>query len=130
MARSTFGATRVRRPGCVRGDVAVGRMARSCGKVAIVWGSEPPAFSIGWERPLGSWDSGFSVLFEDAPDPEDVPEDNPTDHPRISLVCLHCLLDEHPEVGRGLDVARERGAADLDERGVWVGRTVDDVDVG
>ena len=38
----------------------------------MVWGAEPPAFSIGWMEPLGSWDSGFTVIFDDAPDPEEV----------------------------------------------------------
>ena len=33
-------------------------------------GSEPPAFSIGHEKPIWPGDSGFTVLFEDAPDPE------------------------------------------------------------
>jgi hypothetical protein len=66
------------------------------------------------------------VLFDNAPDPKDVPEDNPTEHPGITLVCLRCLVDDYPEFGHGLDVAREYGAADLDEGGAWVGRTVDD----
>ena len=101
-------------------------MARACGKVAIVWGGEPPAFSIGYDEPLGSWDSGFTVIFDDAPDPDDVAEG--AQHPGIAPVCLHCLLDDHPELGRGLDVAREHGAADLDDEGVWVGRTVEDVE--
>ena len=34
--------------------------------VAMVWGSQPPAFSIGHERPLWPGDSGFTVLFYDA----------------------------------------------------------------
>jgi hypothetical protein len=34
-------------------------------------------------------------------------------------VCLHCLIDDHPEIGRGLDIAREYGVADLDENGEW-----------
>ena len=71
---------------------------------AVVWGSEPPAHSIGREKPMWPGDSGFTVLFDDAPDPDDV---HGTDDPRISLVCLHCLLDDHPEIGRGLDIARE-----------------------
>ena len=99
----------------------VGRGIRGCGDVrtvAIVWGSEPPCFSIGWNTPFGPADSGFTVLFDDAPEPEDV--EDPTDHPGIALVCLHCLLDDHPEIGRGLDIAREYGVADLDGRGVWV----------
>lgn len=88
----------------------------------MVWGSQPPAFSIGYEKPMWPGDSGFSVLFDDAPDPEDFPEeDNPQElPPGITLVCLHCLINDHPEVGRGLDIAREYGVADLDEHDEWV----------
>lgn len=87
---------------------------------AWVLGNEPPAFSIGYEmKKLGPTDSGFTVLFSDAPDLEDVelPEGEP---PPGSLVCLHCLIDDHPEIGRGLDIAREYGVADLDDNGEWV----------
>ena len=36
-------------------------------------GAEPPAVSIGYEREgLGATDSGFTVLFSDAPDPEEL----------------------------------------------------------
>ena len=62
-------------------------------------------------------DSGFTVLFEDAPDPDDL--DDGDELPE-DLVCLHCLLDDHPELGRGLDIAREYGVADLDGDGEWV----------
>jgi hypothetical protein len=88
---------------------------------ALVWGSEPPAHSIGYEKPLGPTDSGFSVLFADAPDPEELDE-APDDElpPGLTLVCLQCLVDDHPEIGRGLDIAREHGVADLDESGVWI----------
>jgi hypothetical protein len=87
--------------------------------MALCWGSEPPAHSIGYERPFGPADSGFSVLFEDAPDPEELPdaEGLPAG---ITLVCVDCLLDDHPEIGRGFDLAREYGVADLDEQGEWV----------
>ena len=54
------------------------------------------------------------MLFDDAPDPDEV---HGTDDPRISLVRL---LDEHPEIGRGLDIARQYGIADLDENDEWV----------
>lgn len=91
----------------------------ACGTLAIVWGSEPPAFSIGYEEPFGSADSGFSVLFEDAPDPEELPDTEGLPL-GITLVCLDCLLDDHPEIGRGLDIAREYGVADLDDQGEWV----------
>ena len=96
---------------------------KGCREVAIVWGSEPPVFSIGYEREkLGPGDSGFTVLFDDAPDPDDIPkEDNPVElPPGITLVCLHCLINDHPEIGRGLDIAREYGVADLDDDGEWV----------
>lgn len=83
---------------------------------ALVWGSEPPAFSIGHDEPMGPGDSGFTVLFDDAPDPEEVGEEG---HPAITTVCLRCLIDDHPEIGRGLDIARRYGAADLDENGDW-----------
>ena len=85
--------------------------------LAVVWGTAPPAHSIGREKPMWPGDSGFTVLFDDAPDPDEV---HGTDDPRISLVCLHCLLDDHPEIGRGLDIARQYGVADLDENDEWV----------
>jgi hypothetical protein len=82
--------------------VVTGRHAKT---FALVWGSEPPAFSIGHDEPMGAADSGFSVLFDDAPAPDEV--EGPDD-PRISLVCLDCLIDDHPELGRGLDRPRVR----------------------
>ena len=84
---------------------------------AVVWGTAPPAHSIGREKPMWPGDSGFTVLFDDAPDPDEV---HGADDPRITLVCLHCLLDDHPELGRGLDIARKYGVADLDENDEWV----------
>ena len=52
-----------------------------------------------------------------APDfPIGAPSEAP---PGITLVCLDCLIDEHPEIGRGLDIAREHGAAALED-GEWV----------
>jgi hypothetical protein len=90
----------------------------TCGPVAWVLGSEPPAFSIGHEQPMGSWDSGFTVIFADTPDLEELDDDVLGDG--SELVCLDCLIDDHPEIGRGLDIAREYGVADLDEDGEWV----------
>jgi hypothetical protein len=87
-----------------------------------VWGSEPPAVSIGYEEPSAPGDSGFTVLFEDAPDPEDVGEHG--EHPAVRVMHGHCLLGEHPEIGAGLELAREYGAADLADGGEWVGRTL------
>jgi hypothetical protein len=54
---------------------------------------------------MWSGDSGLTILFDDAPDPHDVEPDDP----RITLVHLSCLIDDHPELGRGLDIAREYG---------------------
>jgi hypothetical protein len=89
----------------------------SCGPVAWVLGSQPPAFSIGYAEPLGEWDSGFTVIYQDAPDPEELEE---IDDEGSELVCMRCLINDDPEIGRGLDIAREFGAADLDDSGSWV----------
>jgi len=87
----------------------------------MVWGSARPAFSIGWDPPNGDWDSGFTVLFDDAPDPDEVGEyENPAEHPGIFTVHLSCLIETDPELGSGLDIAREHGVADLDDNGRWV----------
>ena len=52
----------------------------------------------------------FTVVLDDSPGPEG---------PCSAPVCVHCLLEEHPELGRGLDVALEhRGARRVD--GAWV----------
>ena len=72
---------------------------------------------IGCEKPTWPGDSGFTVLFDDAPEPDEV---QGADDPRISLVCLDCLLDDHPEIALGLSVAREFGVADLDEDDEWI----------
>ena len=88
---------------------------------AVVWGSQPPAHSVGCCEPMWPGDSGLTVLFSDSPDPDKVePED-----PRITLVCLDCLIDDHPELGSGLDIARRFGVADFDADGTWI---VGDVD--
>jgi hypothetical protein len=79
--------------------------------------AEPPAFSIGYVEPMWPGDSGYTVIFDDAPDQEKV--DRP-EQPETSLVCLHCLIEDHPEIGSGLDIAREYGVADLNDDGEWV----------
>ena len=87
---------------------------------AVLWGSEPPAHCIGYCEPMWPGDSGFSILFADAPDPDDLEDDEPGSLPEgITIGHLGCLLDEHPELGRGLDIAREHGVADL-ENDEWV----------
>lgn len=87
-------------------------------KLAWCWGSRPPVFSIGHEEPFGPLDSGFTLLYDDAPDPGEVDEHG--EHPALYMLCLHCLLEDHPEVGPGLDIARRHGLADLDANGAWV----------
>ena len=87
--------------------------------VAIVAGSIPPVVSISWEPPKSPIDSGYCVLFSDV-DPDN---DDATD---ADLVCMNCLVDDHPEIGAALDSARAHGQVDLDESGVWVvGNEVD-----
>ena len=52
----------------------------------------------------------FSVVLDDASGP---------DGPKEVPVCVGCLLDQHPRLGRGLDIALEhRGAEWVD--GEWV----------
>lgn len=38
----------------------------------------------------------------------------------MRLLCLHCLINRHPEAGRGMDLARLHGAAEFRE-GEWHG---------
>ena len=38
----------------------------------------------------------------------------------FTVVHLVCLIDDDPSLGRGLDLAREYGVADLDDDGEWV----------
>lgn len=95
-----------------------------CGSRAVwVLGETRPVVSVGYDKPTSRNDSGFTVLFVDAPDLNEVPKGS--DSPVGTWWCLHCLLDEYPAVGRGLDVARRWGAADLGESGEWVGRHVE-----
>jgi hypothetical protein len=39
-------------------------------------------------------------------------------------VCLACLIDRHPEAGRGMDAAKHLGAARLVD-GVWLEEELD-----
>ena len=79
--------------------------------VAIVYGTARDPVEVlcdaATDPPGQRW---FTVVLEDATGP-----DGPSEVP----VCVGCLLDEHPRLGRGLDVALEhRGARWAD--GAWV----------
>lgn len=85
--------------------------------LALLWGREPPIRSIGHLESTDPRDSGFTVLCDDAPAPDDVAD---LDDPRLTWVCLHCLVNEHPEIGLGLEIAREHRVADLSDDGEWI----------
>jgi hypothetical protein len=75
---------------------------------AIVWGSAGPIRTVFCfePEPDDPTDSGFSLLRADAP-----PE--PDDETPWRLYCLDCVLDSWPEIGCGLDLAREHRVAEL-----------------
>lgn len=100
----------------------------AAGGLVMVWGSEPPIYSIGHNEPSGPWDSGYLVLFDDAPNPAELDEyANPADHPQIHAMHLDCLIEAHPEIRDGIALAGEHGAADLSDGGQWIGRTLSPV---
>lgn len=86
-------------------------------KVAVLGAQHLSLLSVEYTGPIDSTDSGYAVLFTPDPDPEGT----------MVVWCLHCLIEKRPEVGRGLDLAREYGAADLVD-GEWVGRSLDEDD--
>lgn len=63
-------------------------------------------------EPVDASDSGFVCFLDSAP------QDRELDHEDGMVICLHCLLDAHPEAGAGLDVAKEHGRAVFAE-GEW-----------
>jgi hypothetical protein len=62
---------------------------------------------IGHDEPDDPRDSGFALLGDEAFEllPDNIPDE------RLITVCLHCLIDRHPDVGKGLDVASRTGRA-------------------
>ena len=82
------------------------------GHLAVISGGLKggPAARILFERQEG----GFLTL--DDRMPED-PAGTSTDD--LVVVCEHCLVDQPPEVGAGMDVARRTGGARLVE-GQWL----------
>jgi hypothetical protein len=102
------------------GGEAEGGLARvvSHGALVMVWGSVPPIKAVLYDRENGPFmqDSGFLVVYSDVPPAVELDEDGDRG---TSWVCLHCLIDEHPEVGVALDMARELGEVRPDGDGGW-----------
>jgi hypothetical protein len=90
------------------------RMVTAATTTALVWGRSGQVDTVLYfePEPDDPTDSGFSLLRADAPRLEPRP-DTPVD-----IVCIHCVLDEWPGIGRGLELAREHGAVSL-VGGVW-----------
>jgi hypothetical protein len=80
--------------------------------VAIVYGREgEPELVLcdpEGDPPGQRW---LTVVLDDSPEPGE---------PSKAPVCVDCLLDEHPRLGRGLDVALEHGGARWVGDGEWV----------
>jgi hypothetical protein len=79
--------------------------------VAIVYGTEGAPVAVlcdaATDPPGQRW---FTVVLEDSPGPQG---------PSTAPMCVGCLLDFHPRLGKGLDVALEhRGASWVN--GGWV----------
>lgn len=75
------------------------------GRLALVVGAkmEAPAQSVDWKMPspVMPADSGFTVVFSDGDgDPHRFDDSN------IITVCVHCLIEKHPEIGAAMDAAR------------------------
>ena len=45
----------------------------------------------------------------------------PDEQHDTTLICIHCMLDEHPELGQGMDIAKAHGEA-IRDRNTWVSR--------
>jgi hypothetical protein len=63
--------------------------------------------AVSWLPPEQDWDSGFALF---ASEPGQVGD--------TDVMCLSCALDEWPDIGRGLDLAREHGEA-IFSTGKW-----------
>ncbi|MEX2196829.1 MAG: hypothetical protein WD844_16260 [Thermoleophilaceae bacterium] len=88
-------------------------------QVAVVVGTTPPVVAVLHDDPPGGsdlpHDSGYAVLMSDAPDHGD----DATDDDYYTW-CLHCLIEHHPQVGAGLDLARHHGSVMRDpDTGDW-----------
>jgi hypothetical protein len=90
---------------------------------AIVLGKESPIVAVCFDRENGvqGRDSGFMIVFSDAPPPGDSLEEGTT-----GVADLGCLIDEFPDLGVVLDLAREHGEVWRAEDGVW--KPIDEID--
>jgi hypothetical protein len=82
------------------------------GRVAMEFRAKygAPIRAISYLVPDDEWDSGYacwSVTPERAADIDD------------ELICINCLLGDHPEAGRGMDFAREHGEA-IRDKDTWI----------
>ena len=50
---------------------------------------------------------------------EDTPRPGPAEDTAWESLCIDCVLDSLPGIGRGLDLAREHGSASLAAAGGW-----------
>jgi hypothetical protein len=57
-----------------------------------------PIKAISCLQPEHEWESGFA-LFAGPPDED----------PDTTLVCLNCLIEDHPEITHDLELARQHG---------------------
>src|SRR3954464_8322753 len=92
-----------------------GRVGKQVARV-MRFPERPPVRAVHYDREGGARgvDSGYLVVFDDAPMPGELEE---AFQPR--WLCFDCLLDEHPEVGVPLDLAREVGEVWADGVGSW-----------
>lgn len=86
--------------------------------VAMVIGKEKPVMFVQYDPECAArkGDSGFTVAWNDAPSPDDlrIGSHGTYDDPRVTPWCVHCLIEEHPELGRGMDIAKDIGESTND----------------
>jgi hypothetical protein len=64
-------------------------------------------------------DSGFDLFSGREPADEFFAKVERDPERYLATVCLHCLIEAHPEAGRGMDLARDHGFARHDGK-EWV----------
>ena len=84
----------------------------SCGSTyAFTLGEEAPPIAVVYEPDDESSSACFTVVFSDAPPPDNCDDDDELGDDE-KVICAHCLINEYPEVGRGLDFAKQLGDAE------------------